>query len=324
MAGGILFSVAFTALIWYAGQHWMPVREFTPDRPGFWYEWQLLEPTWLTRASAWTGYVLHQVTLWALIWHAQQSGLRYTSGLHRVNVLALGANAFFITLHLLQTRYFYDGLAQDVHEATSQWSVIILLCAVLVMENQRRGIAFGHKSSLLSEAGQTVRRYHGYYFSWAIVYTFWYHPMEATSGHLAGFLYMFLLLLQGSLFFTRIHVNRYWTFFQEFTVVVHGTMVAWMQGHAWQMFLSGFLGVFVITQMHGLGLPRAWRWAIALGYIALLAILYSDLGWARLPAVFGIPLIEILGAYVLAFLVVRWLRWHRGRRAAAGSLPAET
>ena len=47
--------------------------------------------------------------------------------------------------------------------------------------------------------------------------------MEATSGHLIGFLYMFLLMLQGSLLFTRAHVNRWWTLVLEVAVLAHGT-----------------------------------------------------------------------------------------------------
>ena len=73
--------------------------------------------------------------------------------------------------------------------------------------------------------------------------------MEPTSGHLIGFLYMFLLLLQGSLFFTRVHVNRWWMLVQEATVLVHGTLVAVMQGNGlWPMFAFGFGGLFVIPR----------------------------------------------------------------------------
>ena len=36
--------------------------------------------------------------------------------------------------------------------------------------------------------------------------------------------------------------------------MIHGTLVAVMQGNGiWPMFLFGFAGIFVITQMHGLG-----------------------------------------------------------------------
>ena len=51
--GGIAFSFAFTGLIWYAGAHWLQPGALTPDRPGFWYEWQLVEPTVASRATAW-------------------------------------------------------------------------------------------------------------------------------------------------------------------------------------------------------------------------------------------------------------------------------
>lgn len=43
-----------------------------------------------------------------------------------------------------------------------------------------------------------LKRYHGYYFSWAILYTFWYYPLELTMGHLLGVFYLFALLMIGS------------------------------------------------------------------------------------------------------------------------------
>ena len=149
--GGILFSFVFTALIWYAGGHWLSTGALTPERPGFWYEWQLQEPTFWTRATAWGGYLLHQVSIWWLIWTAQKVRPGYSKGLHRFNVLALGVNAVFIALHFVQTQVWYDGLAQDVHEGTAQWSVIVLLIVVLAMENKRRGLAFGATSNARTE-----------------------------------------------------------------------------------------------------------------------------------------------------------------------------
>ncbi len=308
---GIAFSFAFTALIWYSGAHWLQPGALTPDRPGFWYEWQLVEPTFWTRATAWGGYVLHQGSIWWLIWRAQQERPGYTAGLHRFNVLALGVNALFIALHFGQTLVWYDGLAQDVHEATAQWSVILLLIVVLAMENQRRGLVFGVRSPWVERAGPFLRRYHGYLFAWATIYTFWYHPMEKTWGHLLGFFYMFLLMLQGSLFFTRAHVNRRWTVVLEVTFAIHGAMVAYLAGQGWQMFLMGGLAVFIITQMHGLGLSRRARWVIAGGYLAGLAVLYGARGYQHLPEVAGIPLTLIGGVFLLALLVLGGRRGFR-------------
>jgi hypothetical protein len=53
-----------------------------------------------------------------------------------------------------------------------------------------------------------------------------------------------------------------WTFAQEFFVLVHGTPSPSTSAGLWPMFLFGF--VFIITQMHGLGLSRLARWGLRL------------------------------------------------------------
>jgi len=299
---GILFSLAFTGLIAWAGQRLESVPRL-PDQGGAWYYWRLAAPTFWSRATAWGFYLTHQIALWALIYYAQTRVKRYTTGLHRVNVVALAVNAFFVLLHFAQTHIWYDGLAQDVSIFTSQGSVIVLLVWVLLMENSRRGMFFGKKLPISQRVIGFARKYHGYFFAWAIVYTFWYHPMESTSGHLIGFFYMFLLMLQGSLFFTRIHVNKWWTLVQEVTVLAHGTLVAMVQGQdLWPMFAFGFGGVFVITQMHGLGLSRLTRGLLLAAYAGMVLRVYSDRGWINLNEIIRIPVIDYVAVLVLAGL----------------------
>jgi hypothetical protein len=156
-----------------------------------------------------------------------------------------------------------------------------------------------------------VAHYHGYVFAWAIIYTFWYHPMENTSGHLIGFLYTFLLMVQGSLFFTRIHVNKYWMVVQEVVVLIHGTLVAIMSAvngtqpaNIWAMFFFGFLTLFVVTQMYGLDLKRPVRWAIIALYFALIVIVYNG-RWGDANEILRIPVVEYGLVFVLALLY--WL-----------------
>lgn len=62
---------------------------------------------------------------------------------------------------------------------------------------------------------QMLNRYHGYYFAWSIVYTFWYHPMENTWAHTSGFLHTGIVLIQGSLIYTDMHLNRQDYFYYE-------------------------------------------------------------------------------------------------------------
>ncbi|WP_110518657.1 hypothetical protein [Herpetosiphon llansteffanensis] len=304
---GIVFSFAFTALIWWAGQRLHAIEKL-PDQGASWYYWQLPNPTLWSRVTAWGGYLLHQVTIWAAIYYAQTRVKKYTKGLQAINWFALGANALFIVLHFIQTHFWYDGLAQDVSIFSSQGSVIVMLVWILLMENSRRGLFMGKRAPIGKEIGRAARQYHGYVFSWAAIYTFWYHPMETSSGHLVGFVYMFFLLLQGSLFLTRIHVNRWWMLTQEVMVLFHGAMVAFVQAGPtgfWPMFFFGFFGIFVITQMHGLGLSKAWRWLLGGGYLALVIGIYTWRGWNKIDEIVRIPVIEYALVAVLALLI--WL-----------------
>jgi len=319
---GIAFSLAFTGLIWLAGERLESIR-LLPDAGPSWYYWHLPEPTFWTRLTAWGFYALHQIGAWGLIYYAQTHLKGFKPGLRPLNVIALAGNAFFITLHFVQTHIWYDGLAQDVSIWTSQGSVILLLVAVLLMENPRRGLFFGKKVPIGKEIVRLVRKYHGYVFAWAGVYTFWYHPMVSTPGHLVGFFYMFLMMLQGSLFFTRLHVNRWWTLVQEVGVLFHGTMVAIIQGNGlWPMFFFGFAGIFVITQMHGLGLKR-WQKIVFFAIYAGAALwVYSGRGWAQLNEIIRIPLIEYVLVFVLALLIGGGL-WVARRVGLAQSQEAE-
>ena len=300
---GVGFSLAFTALIWALGAR-LDSIELLPDQGASWYYWKLPEPTFWTRATAWGSYLLHQVGMWGLIYYGQTRVKKYSGRLHAVNYWALGLNAFFILLHTLQTHLWYDGLAQDVSIWSSQVSVIILLIWIILMENPRRGVFFGKKVPFSRRIIDFARKYHGYYFAWATIYTFWYHPTVSTPGHLVGFLYMFLLLLQGSLFFTRVHVNKYWTFAMEFSVLVHGTIVAVFQGmNLWPMFLFGFAGIFIITQMHGLELSRRAKIGLTSVFLLGAAYVYTGRGLDKLYELISIPLIDYLSLFVLAGLI---------------------
>ena len=303
--GGIAFSLAFTALIWLAGER-LNAIPLLPDQGALWYEWKLPPDavTFWTRLSYWGLYALHQIAFWGLIYYAQTRVQKYAKGLHMVNLWALGLNALFIVLHFVQSHIWYDGLAQDTPVWSSQGSVILMLCAILLMENQRRGLFFGKKVPFLKRAGSFARQYHGYLFAWAITYTFWFHPMVNTAGHLLGFLYTFFLMLQGSLFLTRVHVNKWWMLVQEVSVLFHGTMVALLQGSGiWTMFFFGFAGMFVITQMHGLGWSNRTRWGVGVSYILAALVVYNFKGWEYLNEIIRIPIIEYLVMFVIAGLI---------------------
>lgn len=312
-------SLALTTLIWllndYLARFTLEVQVLGQPRI---YPWQLAIDSDWARITAWGGYALHQCAFWWLIWRAQSAGTKFTQELKPLNWQAFGITAGAVTLHFVQTQLFYDGLAQDVPEWTAMWSVILLLLIVILMENRRRGILFGRRwGGFVTEAGDVARRYHGYYFAWATIYTFWYHPMVSTPGHLLGFLYMFLLFTQGSLLYTRAHGNRWWTLTLELMVVAHGVMVALVSGDGlWHLFGFGLVGVFVVTQAWGLGWPCWLNWTLVGAYVAILLGFYSQWGLEDISKPF-----RILGGYFVILPGLALAIWLLGRALPARPPP---
>ena len=153
---GILVSLLFTGLIWWLGGRLDSIA-LAPDQGAAWYYWKLPNPTFWSRVSAWGLYLLHQFSIWGLVYYAQNNLKKYSTQLRMVNYLSLGINALFILLHVLQTHIWYDGLAQDTPIWSSQGSVIVLLVWVLLMENNRRGMFFGKPLPISKEIVRFAR-----------------------------------------------------------------------------------------------------------------------------------------------------------------------
>lgn len=272
----------------------------------FFYPWQTRNPTTMAYITAWVGYALHNILVWGVIYAAKREQPKYKVGFHWFNWAMLAVNGIFYILHWLQTQIWYDGLAIAVPEVTSQGSVVLMLVIILILETPRRGLAFGKKVKFHQRFMKIVREYHGYLFSWGIIYTFWYHPMENTFGHLAGFFYIFLLLAQSVLIFNRAHVNKYWTFALEAFVLIHGTLVAIFQGTGlWPMFAFGFGAMIILTQMYGIGLKPWIRRALAVSFVVGVSLFYTLSGnLAGINEVVRIPFIDyaLIGLFYLLFL----------------------
>lgn len=304
--GSIVFSVLLCAGIVAMGG---VLSQFEiiphPDDPLV-YEWQLAEQTAWGQLTAWLGFALHQLLIWGTIAYAQKrySKRDYGNTLRPVNVWALGVNLIFIVLHYLQTMFFYDAIAQDLPSWTAQFAVALMLIVILGMENQRRGLFFGRKVRFRRAFTDGLRKYHGYFFSFAVIYTFWFHPMVPTWGHLVGFIHVVLVMAQGSLMFMRVHLNKRWMFLLEILVLPHAFQVALNQSsNIWPMFFFGFAAIFLVTQMHGLGL-KPWVRQVFYGSFLLLTLyVYFVMREPyQVNEVFRIPLIEYLVLFVMYWL----------------------
>ena len=60
--------------------------------------------------------------------------------------------------------------------------MILMLIIVLMMEALSGTLLWAPSFCWYMEAVAVAKRYHGYVFSWAVIYTFWYHPMEGYFG----------------------------------------------------------------------------------------------------------------------------------------------
>jgi len=312
-SGSVLFSIALCVAIVAMGGVLSQFELIPLPEDPFVYEWQLAEQSDWGQLTAWLGFALHQLLIWGTILYAHRrySKRDYIKTLRPVNWLALGINLLFIGLHYLQTLFFYDGIAQDLPGWTAQFAVALMLIVILGMENQRRGLFFGRKVKLRRAFTDGLRRYHGYFFSFAVIYTFWFHPMEPTLGHLIGFVHVVLVMAQGSLMFTRVHLNKRWMFLMEILVLPHAAQVALNQAsNSWPMFFFGFAAIFLLTQMHGLALKPWLRQLFYSTFLVMVLYVYLVMREPyQVNEVIRIPLIEYLVLFMMywIYLGAAWL-----------------
>ena len=307
--GSIIVSAIFTYVMWFFGEAFLNVT-LGVDQGALWYYWKLPEKMFWPRFTAWAGFIAHQLLAWWILYKAQHDRKRYNHSLYRWNYAMLATHAVFTLLHLVHTHIWYDGLAQDTPVWSSQASVIIMLVLVLIMLNDQRGLFFGKSVPMPKVVVQWLKRYHGYIFMVAIVFTFWFHPMETTLAHIIGFFYMFLLMIQSSMMFTKVHVNLVWIFVLEILVLFHGTTVTFTQGNGlWPLFAFGFGLLAVVTQIYNFKLQQKWNWLIQGVYVLAVLIVYSGLipstrTFSQIDEVFRIGVIEY--GLVLVFLLMLW------------------
>jgi hypothetical protein len=317
----IAVSLAFTAIIAaiYPAVYskWESLR-LIENEPWV-YDWQLAVPTFLSHLTSWGGYIIHQIAVWILFFlrMRERKEKPVTSGLTPVTKWFLAINFIFITLHIVQTWFFYDGIAQDVPTWTSQYSVIVMLVIILFLLNPKRGLVFGKSVPVPLFAVDFAKRWHGLYISWAITYTFWFHPAVGIIGLLTGFFYMFLLFTQQSFAATRIHTTLIWITALEFLVGIHGPAIALQKSQsAWPMFATGFLMMTVLTQQFGFKLHKAVRASIIAAYVVLVAVMYYFRGFQKIYEITFIPL-TLYGAAMLAIGIAWIVALVRGKTQAA-------
>jgi hypothetical protein len=293
---GVIFAFSFVFLIWALGPN---LKQFTGTliqrNDLSWYYWKLPARDFWGMIITWTMYLANQISIWSIIYFAQKNRHGFQNknrqGLLKYTLYALVITVTFVFLHLIQTQIWFDGLAQDVPILTSQGSVIIMLSIILIIENQRRGLFLGRKAGkpFTASVASFFRSSHKYIFAWALIYTFWFHPMATDPQLLSGFFYMFLLFTQLMIAWTPLHLDKRWIIVLESYVAIHAVIVAFWNTEffggtdMWPMFFSGFAFMFVFTYMYALKVNKKVYGLVTALYVAFLIWLFlpSPIGFGR-------------------------------------------
>ena len=290
----VISALMLSAIIWLMGPNLKRFTDtFLPYQGAWWYPWQLPVRDATGMAIVWILYLANQFAIWGLIHWAQRNLVnqktRPSENLTMFNLAAFSITLLFTILHLAQTHIWFDGLAKDTPILTSQGSVIIMLAIILVIENPRRGLILGKIAGkpFTPQVSAWFRHNHMYIISWALVYTFWFHPMATDPQLITGFFYMFLLFTQMSLAYTWIHTDRRWIIALEGFVAIHGAIVAFYNtsffGSAdmWPMFFSGFAFMFIFTYLYTLKASKLFYIVVSFMYAGSLIWLYAPFGYGR-------------------------------------------
>lgn len=296
LIGSVLGAIILTSIIALIDPLVSDVN-LMPDTGPKYYYWQLANRNPLNMLIVWILFGIHLLGNIHLIRNRQQiKSQQFTSA----NLQLILFNLLFVGLHIVQSIIGYDGLAQDVSVFSSQYSVILVLVLIILIQSPQRGLIFGHKLHIDHQVMSGLYRIHGILFTVAIVYTFWFHPTINTIGHLLGFFYIFLLFIQISMFRTKIHTNRKWIVGLEVLVAIHGASVAYFVQNSklWAMFLFGFGFIFVATQIYALTSNKAIIHLVQSGFVIVVGWYYLGHQLSSMHQVLWIPI--IIYGHVLA------------------------
>lgn len=137
---GLLVSVVLTLAIYLTSRTLSFDTTTSTQTQGFIYSIYLKNPTYWSRLTCWSGYILHQLYVWLIIFIVRRMSPQWSPSFRWWNWALFCGNLVFSVWHIVQTKYFYDGLAQDVSEYFALGGLVLMLTVILAFESPRRGL----------------------------------------------------------------------------------------------------------------------------------------------------------------------------------------
>lgn len=210
---------------------------------------------------SWILYIPHQLIQWWILYKAQQEQPKYSTEWRWFNWWMLYTNGIFMALKLVTNALSYNAMSSHLPLWFGQGAVFNILLMVLAMQVPVRGMCCGtcsrgckvgkkkccNDGKIWTEFAMFLRKYHGYYMLFGVTSDWYYHPLEASPGHLTGILNDLLILWQSICMYTPAHRNKWWCIACEFIVTFHGPLIALGRGGGAGMFGFGFTIVFMCS-----------------------------------------------------------------------------
>ena len=216
------------------------------------------------RPSVMLLYACHQVFHWSMTCYARFF-LKTSRKLQSFHYWMAGVNIFFVLLHLALSHWTHGSIFSAAHHynnygvyyPTYDTEVNLLILWglsywILLAKSGQRGIFFGLSVPFTKPIVLVANELLDFVFSWAVLYTYWRHPLKEISTLIIELIFV----AHSCLIRTTFHKNKYWTMFVEMVLLFFFFHVLGPNRPKDTFFgsLNFCMVVFVVTQIHGLNL----------------------------------------------------------------------
>ena len=254
-------------------------------------------------------YILHQLALWAMLYYAR-THLKCSHKLQPFHYWMAGMNLVFVLLYVAQSYLFLGNIS---YRLPAELPLIVLGLSYwfLIAKSSGRGFIFGYPVLYTQDIAEVAEKCLPYYFSFAVLFNFWYKPfVDKYMLFFVRLVVELIFITHSCLIQTHIHENKYWSLLLELMVLPYSVIILVFPLSTPKPTLDILLfslfcvAVFAISQMHGLNfLTRMMKIVITVLVIFLGILLH-------LPDADPVPIfVLVIGYYVVLILIMSVLNW---------------
>ena len=255
-------------------------------------------------------YLIHQLAHWAMVYYAR-THLNCSHKLQPFHYLMAGINFVFVLLYVAWSYLFPNKLS---YRLSDELPLIVLGLSYwfLIAKSNRRGLAFGHSFPYFQGIAEVAEMCLPYYFSFAVLFKFWYKAFVDRYMHFFLRLVVELIFITHScLVQTHIHENKSWTLLLELMVLPYFTMILLFPDEREIILLLSLIcaALFAISQMHGLDFLTRTKKITVLLISLILFKLWNPLPYSSPGAVLCIATVYYYIGLIVIMVVLMVIKY---------------